>query len=153
MSEQPMKTQTADELVMELLNKVAEKKKQIGSAERPAWKTNCAYGPDANSNHRVNIQTIREVNVLVALFATLQAAYKSYAQACEELGVKYTDAPFSHLGYTYAEWAADFRTQLDRLMIKNKRDELAKLEDRINALVSPEQRREMELKKLVEELK
>lgn len=50
------------------------------------------------------------------------------------------------------EWAADIKTRINQLALKKKRDELAKLEARVNALVSQEQRRELELKKLAEEL-
>jgi hypothetical protein len=48
---------------------------------------------------------------------------------------------------------SDIKTRIEQLQIKIKKDELAILEERVNKLVSPEQRRQIELEQLVEELK
>jgi hypothetical protein len=47
---------------------------------------------------------------------------------------------------------SDLETRINGLRIKAKKDELSVLESRVNALVSPEQRRAIELEKLVKEI-
>ena len=140
---------TTDEIVLDLLNKVEQKKKEIGASERPNWITNCSFGINpSNAAERINIQ-VSDVNTLVSIYANLSLSYSAFEQAAKDLGVK---ADFKWQGFTFGDWAADIKTRLNQLQIKNKKDDLAKLEARVNALVSPEQRREMELKKLAAEL-
>ncbi len=140
---------TTDEIVLDLLNKVEQKKKEIGASERPNWITNCSFGINpSNAAERINIQ-VADTNTLITIYANLSLSHSSFEQAAKDLGVK---AEFKWQGFTFGDWAADIKTRLNQLQIKTKKDDLAKLEARVNALVSPEQRREMELKKLAAEL-
>lgn len=148
-----MSDNKTDKIVLELLRKVEEKKQQIGNAERPAWQTNCSFGYDPSSNARTNIQVVRDVSQLIEMHAFLSERYSTYIESANDLGVSEKEAPFKWLNFSYDEWVNDIKTRLNGLRIKSKRDELAKLEERVNALVSPEQRRAMELQKLVEEIK
>ena len=141
---------TTDEIVLELLNKVEEKKREIGASERPSWITHCSFGNDSKAADRVNLQILSDVSALTSIYASLAVWERSFEQAAKDLGVK---ADFKWQGFTFSEWAADIKTRISQLQLKTKRDDLAKLEARVNALVSPEQRRTLELKKLVEELK
>jgi hypothetical protein len=144
---------TTDQIVLELLQKVDSKKKQIGEAERPAWQTNCSFGYNTDSNSRINIQTIRELEQLVETHAFLVNKTKSFSESVKSLKLGDVKVEFKHLGYTFNQWESDIKTRIDQLQIKIKRDELLTLEARVNALVSPEQRRAIELEKLVAELK
>lgn len=146
-------TKKVDAMVLELLKKVEEKKQQIGKAERPSWSTNCSFGfnPEDN-NSRVNIQVIRDVSQLVEIHAFLTAKYNAFLESRDKLGIANSEAPFKHQGFTFQEWESDIQTRLNALRIKLKKDELAKLEERVNNLVSPEQRRAIELEKLVKEI-
>lgn len=146
------KASTTDQLVLELLAKVEAKKKQIGNAERPAWLTNCTFGYNTETNTRINLQTVKDVEVLVEIYGFIADKRDSFNKAANELGVWETST-FKYLNFTLDEWKADIKTRLSQLQLKIKRDELAKLEERVNALVSPEQRRELELAKLLEEVK
>lgn len=139
----------ADKLVLDLLNKVDAKRKQIGAAERPQWITTCAFRYDTNSNAIINIQTVKEISDLVEIFAFLENKKTSIENAAKQLGVT---VPSKHLGFSIEEWQSDIKCRINGLQIKAKRDELASLEARVNALVSPEQRREIELQKLVAEI-
>lgn len=141
-----------DTMVLELLKKVEEKKKQIGNAERPSWITNCSFGFDSNSNNRINIQVVRDLETLVEIHAFLSVKAAAYNASLQILGLSSKEAPFKHLGFTYEQWCDDIQTRINGLKIKAKKDELAVLEGRVNALVSPEQRRAIELEKLVKEL-
>lgn len=146
------KSTDTDQIVLQLLAKVEEKKKQIGNAERPSWNTNCSFGFDPNNNDRINIQVVRDLEVLVGIHAFLSHRYESYLNSLKSLGITEKEAPFKYLGFSYENWASDIHTRLNGLRIKAKRDELASLEARVNGLVSPEQRRQIELQKLVAEI-
>ena len=141
-----------DAIVLQLLDKVEEKKKQIGEAERPAWRTNCSFGYDVNSNTRLNIQTIKDLDVLVDIYGFLTEKFERYNKSVKDLKLDKEAPDFKYLGFSFKDWASDIQTRIEGLRIKNKKDELAKLEARVNSLVSPEQRRKIELAKLVEEI-
>jgi phage portal protein BeeE len=85
----------------------------------------------------------------VEIFAFLESKKNSIENAAKQFGV---NVPSKHLGFTIEEWQSDIKCRINGLQIKAKRDELASLEARVNALVSPEQRREIELQKLVAEI-
>ena len=141
---------TTDQIVLELLNKVEEKKKEIGASERPSWITHCSFGVNpSNAAERVNLQVVTDISILTSVYATLAVAERAFKQAANELGVK---VDFKWQGFAFEEWVADIKMRINQLQLKNKRDDLAKLESRVNALVSQEQRRDLELKKLVAEL-
>ena len=141
-----------DTMVLELLKKVEEKKKQIGNAERPSWITNCSFGFDPNNNTRINIQVVRDLETLVEIHAFITMKCAAYNASLQCLGLTAKEAPFKYLGFTHEQWADDIETRINGLKIKAKKDELVALEARVNALVSPEQRRAIELEKLVKEL-
>jgi hypothetical protein len=146
-----MSNKSTDQIVLELLNKVDAKKKQIGEAERPAWVTNCSFGYNSDANARINIQTVRDLETLVDIHAFLVTKHSSFLNSASKLGVV-EDTNFKYLGFTFAQWESDIKTRISQLQIKIKKDELSKLEERVNALVSPEQRRAIELEKLVKEI-
>ena len=147
-----METKNTDQIVLELLNKVEEKKKQIGNAERPSWVTNCSFGYNADANARINLQVVRELEQLAEIHAFLTVKYDTFRQSLGLLKLTEKEVPFRHLGFTYTQWECDIQTRINQLRIKAKKDELTVLEARVNALVSPEQRRAIELEKLVREI-
>jgi hypothetical protein len=141
-----------DSIVMDLLKKVEEKKQQIGNAERPSWITNCSFGFDPASNFRLNIQVIRELCQLVEIHAFLTNRYYTQIESLKDLKLTETEVPFLWLGFTYEQWVSDIETRINQIRIKTKKDELSKLEARVNALISPEQLRKIELEKLMKEI-
>jgi hypothetical protein len=141
-----------DAMVLELLKKVEEKKQQIGKAERPSWITNCSFGYDLNTNARTNIQVETSLAALVNIHAFLAAKEEAFNASRKALGLTEKEATFSWLNFTTDQWNSDIQTRINGLKIKAKKDELATLEARVNALVSPEQRRAIELEKLVKEI-
>jgi hypothetical protein len=142
------KAKTTDELVKELFNQVQEKKLAIEKAERPCWQTNGNFGYSANSAHdRTNIQTLTDVRKVVDMLAFLIDRKEKSQKAAEELGVKYS---FTWLGFTVDEWKSDFQTRVNQISIQEKRKELAEIEARLNAIISPELKAQMELEALTE---
>lgn len=145
----PNETKTTDQIVLELLEKIQSKKAEIKSIERPQWKTSTTLGLDESSPNRTNLQVETDVSRLVGLHAFLSAKKDYYEQSRLELGVS---GKFKWMAYSFEDWDADIRTRISQLEIKNKKAELDGLEARIDRLISPEQRRELELKALQYEL-
>src|ERR1017187_7499336 len=125
-----MSENKTDLMVLELLKKVEEKKKQIGSAERPSWNTNCSFGYNTESNCRINIQ-VAQLDQLVDIHAFLKTKYDAYFGSLHILNVTEKEAPFKYLGFTYRQWAEDIETRIGGLKIKSKKDELSTLEARV----------------------
>lgn len=137
------KNKTTDELVKELFDSVQEKKLAIEKAERPCWKTSCSFGYSPNSAHdRTDVALVTDTRKIVDMLAFLiDRAEKSNA-AAEKLGVKYS---FTWLGFTVDEWESDFQTRVNQISIKEKQKELKEIEARLNAIISPELKAQMEL--------
>ena len=138
---------TTDEKVKELFAKVQEKKLAIEKAERPCWNTSGQFGFSANSAHdRVNVQTLTDSRKLVEMLAFLNDRKKNIDSAAEELGLD--KKGFTWLGFTLDEWKSDFLTRVSQLSIQEKRKELNELEARLNTIISPELRAQMELEEI-----
>ena len=134
---------TTDELVKELFDSVQEKKLAIEKAERPCWETSGNFGYSANSGHdRVNIQTVTDVRKLVEMYAFLIDREEKSENAAKNLGVDYK---FTWLGFSVDEWKNDFQTRVNQISIQEKRKELSEIESRLNAIISPELKAQMEL--------
>jgi len=142
-----MAKKTTDDAVMELLVRVAKKKEEIKKMKiRPQWKTNCTIGKIEDSTHdRVNIQTVRNEGVLMSLYAFLLQQEKLLNTASEELKLEYNG---SWQGYSIDDWKSDLKSRANQLLIDKKEKELQVMDNRVNKLVSPDQRREMELEAL-----
>jgi hypothetical protein len=134
---------TTDEKVKALFASVQEKKIAIEKAERPVWMTGGQFSYSANSAHdRINIQTITDVRKIVEVLAFLIDRKEKSENAAKELGVDYN---FTWLGFTVPEWKNDLQTRVNQISIQEKRKELAEIEARLNAIISPELKAQMEL--------
>lgn len=141
-------TKTTDEKVRELFNSVQEKKLAIEKAERPCWLTGGNFGFSANSAHdRTDVKTVTDVRKIVEMFAFLIDRKEKSENAAKELGVDYK---FTWLGFSVDEWKSDFQTRVNQISIQEKRKELAQIESRLNAIISPELKAQMELEAISE---
>jgi hypothetical protein len=143
-----METDT-DKIVLELLQRVKQKQKEIADSERPHWETSCSVGMTDNVNDKVNIQTVTDLNKLVSLYAFLSEKEKSLVAAKRELGV---DVKLSWQGHSFADWKKDFKARIEQIGLNRKRADLRDLEARVEKLVTPEQRRQIELEAIQKEL-
>lgn len=141
-----------DQAVMELLVKVQQKKKEIEAAKvRPNWKTSCSFGKDSNSTtDRVNIQVVKDPRKLLEIWAFLSSQQGLLENAEKELSLEF-DGTWQN--YTFSEWKEDLKTRAAQLRLEKKQKELDDLDVRVNGLVTPEQRRVMELAVLQQLLK
>lgn len=138
-----MTTNVTDQKVKDLFDLVQNKKLAIEKAERPCWKTSGNFGYSANSAHdRTQIATITDVRKIVEMYAFLTERKDRSESAAKDLGVDYK---FTWLGFTVEEWKEDFQTRVNQISIQEKRKELAEIEARLNAIISPELKAQMEL--------
>lgn len=146
------KNNEMDKLVLELLAKVKEKKKEIAAAERPKWETNLTIGfnPD-NVSDRMNIQTVTDIGKLVDLYAFLMGKEDGWAHANKELEIRGVE--MRYMGSSIQSWKNDIKLRIQQLDISNKRRELEKLESRLDGLMTTEQKRAIALEEIQNLLK
>lgn len=141
-----MSTTNMDQKVLDLFRAVQAKKETVAKASKPSWATSCEFGFTPSSAHdRTDIRKIKEPRKLVEMLAFLNERHDGYAKAAGELGV---DVAFTWLGFSLSEWKEDLKTQTDILTLQAKRKELADLEAKLNTLLSPEQKRQLEFEAL-----
>ncbi|CAE7860315.1 unnamed protein product [Symbiodinium microadriaticum] len=139
-----------DAKTLELIKKVQQQKEEIAKAERPNWITNCSFSYTEGSAKAINLHVCRDVLEMVNIVAFLNAREDAYKKAVKELGV---DAPtFQWGGFSVADWKKDIKTRIDKVQITDKKKKLEALETRLNKIVSPELRAEMELEAIAAEL-
>jgi hypothetical protein len=138
-----------DKAVLQLLTKVREKKEAIKTAQKkPQWLTSCTLdlaGGSRSAQDRLNIQTVRDKARLMEVGAFLLRREKDTKQAADLLELPYDG---SYMGYPIVDWIADLKTRVGMLKVEEQKKELDALNKRVDKLVSPEQRREMELLEL-----
>ena len=141
---------TNDELVLDLFNTLKAKQKEIATASKPRWETSCTigYNPDVVTD-RMNIQTVTDVNKLVELYAFLLMKYEYFNEAASRFNVSVN---FKWMGYTLESWGNDIESRIAQIGVSTKRKELEALESRLNALITVDQRRVMELEAITKEL-
>ncbi len=138
-----------DEIVLRLLNDIATRKAEIESLDKPNYQTNRSFPMvEGNNSSAVNLATVRDVGLLVKCLGVVVLNQ----EACEKAAAQLDIAPplFKWGGYTAEEWAHDIRVMVAKLQINEKKSKLATLEARANSIISPELRREMELKSIME---
>lgn len=134
-----------DNIVQDLFKVVQTKKDEIAKAEKPNWETNCAFGFYPETSQRINLQVMSDVADLVNILAFLIEKHKNFDAAQEILG---TNLKFKWLGFTFDQWKSDIKTRLDKIQISMKKRELNELEARLDKLVSPELKQQMELEEI-----
>jgi len=141
----------ADKKTLDLIKEVKRRKEEISKAERPNWKTNCSFSPtNGRQNDAINLHVTKDVQTLVSCAALLREQERAYNEAATDLSV---DAPeFTWGGFPVSEWLDDIKTRINKTQIATKKSQLEKLETRLNAIISPELRRDMELEAIAAEL-
>ncbi len=139
-----------DEKTLALIKEVQRQKEEIAAAERPNWVTNCSFPFVEGSSQTVNLHVEKDVAKLVSIVAFLVGRERDYSAAVKLLGV---EAPaFKWSGFTVAEWSEDVKMRINKVQIASKKKKLETLETRLNAIVSPELRAELELEAIAREL-
>ena len=146
----PKKSNT-DKQVQDLFAIVQAKKAEIEKAEKPTWETNCSFRYDPNSSASINLHTVSDVNTLVSILGFLLS--KDTETKTTRTLLNLPNEEFKWQGFTIDQWQADLQTRINKIQITTKRKELDEMEARLNKLVSPELRRQLELEELTKALK
>lgn len=130
-----------DSKIVELFGVVNQRKQKVEEFEasiKKSWLTNCSFKSPNQTVPPINIQTASEETIvdIVSRLIVLEQAYS-----------KLQRSPIVS-GFPISDWMEDCKKRLDVISIRQHKVELAELEKRLDAIVSPEQRREMELAEL-----
>ena len=132
-----------DNLVVELLKKVEEKKAQIKKIKHPDFKTNLSL-PIDGTNTRVNLN-VANLELLFRILVDLETR----VEMSESVSKKY-DVVFENAwhGYTLEDWRDDVVMKIRQKQAQRQVDELKVVESKLNSLMSEDKRTNMELEKL-----
>jgi len=146
-----------DDRVRVLFDKVEQKRKQIKSIKgKPHFTTNNVFtwftgGAPAGAPVNLNVQTIES---LLEIYSFLIDKEQSFQKTLAKLAAKgiELDVKFSHGGYSLEDWLKDIELHLSLKNIKKEEDKLKAMEAKLENLISPEMRRQLEIESLEKEL-
>lgn len=144
------KKNEVDNKINELFAVLHKQQQEVDAAEKDvkrSWKTNCSFVLPY-SMQPINIQVATK-ETIVNIYADMLSIMEFRAKAAITLGV---DVDTDWNGFSVEDWVADFKKRIASISIKNQKTKLASLEQRLDAIVSPEQRREMELEAILKEV-
>lgn len=143
---------TTDEKTLALINEVKIRKAEIAKlSKKTNWRTNCSFS-FIEGTPGTNLQVESNIKTLISMAAFVRDHEKSYNETATALGI---DSPpvYTWCGFPAAYWCEDIKTRIGKLQITAKQKKLEILENRLNAVISPELRAEMELEAISQELK
>ena len=138
-----------DQKTLKLLVEVQKRKQEISKLQRPNWKTNCTFSFSGDMKNAKSLHVENDVQKLVQVAAFLISQSEGYEKANKLLG---TSESFLWQGYPLQDWLDDISTCVGKILLKNKREKLKTLEARLDAVISPELRAQLELEAIQTEL-
>ena len=144
-------TNSVDTKIDAMLASIKKQRSEVEALEKilkRSWETNGSFNYGSNTVP-TNIQTASAAT-LQSILADLINKQNAMGQAAKILGID--SSPNLISGFTYEQWEADFKKRVAKIQIDEKKKKLDAAEARLNVLVSPEKRREMELAELEAEL-
>lgn len=134
------KIKSKDEIVQELIKVVQERKAEIAKTEKAKWITNCSIPFEGT---RINIQTVNDVDTLIRMAGTIIGHKKVLEDGSEFLLGEVQKLELS--GFSAEDWLKDIKTRYEKIQLASKKKELEEYESRLDKLVSPEVREQLEL--------
>ena len=141
-------TTSLDEKINELLLVLKSKRETLElhqSRSKSSWRTNCSFL--LNDSH-INLQTVRTSGI-VSMVSYLLQQREAEKKACELLNIEFRDKIHN---YSYDAWLEDCQKRASYLHIREQENQLNALESKLNQLVSPDKRRELELELLAKSI-
>ena len=142
-------TQDLDEIVRGLLVKLKQQQAELDNLKgqiQSSWKTHCSFTTTPNNaSTKKNIQVCSEEEIFQFVQHVLQLR-ASHFDAEEFLGMSF---PQEYLGHAYGDWEHDLKKRMDMIRVTKREKELKELEQRINSVVSAEERRRIEVESLL----
>jgi len=148
------KPATPDDKITQLLAKVEAQKAAIAEAERPVFQTNRTFSfVDGDLSKSHNLAVVSDIATLLKMMAHVAAAARAYRLvATGILDVGEQPPTFTWNGYTEDAWFHDIKLRVRQIRLKAQREKLQDLEARLDKIISPERRRELELQAIEREL-
>ncbi len=139
-----------DEKTLKLIAEVRRRKADIAEAEKPNYTTNMSFSFN-DGGRPVNLHVEKSVAKLISIAGFLMRQESDYTAAAESL--KIGDAPdFQWEGFSVEDWVRDIKTRINKAQLASRKKQLASMEARLDKIVSPELRAEMELAQIEQEL-
>lgn len=142
---------TMDDTILELMEKLKEKKKEFEKVQSNAtksWVTNCSYSFKPDGTDKKNLVVMNELEV-IQLAADIMKTSGYLAMAAYELNV---DTPEKIQGYTRDQWITDCKKRIAVIGFNSKKKELEEMEQMLNNLVSPDLQRKIALEELTKKI-
>jgi hypothetical protein len=129
-----------DEKILELKNKIQEKKDKIGKTKFVPV-THCSIELDGT---RYNLQVLGNEQLTFMLIKL-----NAFQMSMDNLGIKTCNI----CGYTVQDWIADIKLKLEVIAQKTEESSLKVLENKLSTLLSEDKKTELELGAIAELLK
>ncbi len=141
-----------DKKTLDLIKEVNKRKQEISQTEKYHPITNCTFSYiEGSANNVVNLHVENDVKKLICIASFLKDKEKSYNEMSESL--KVNDIPaFSWNNFVVSAWIKDIKARINKIQISSKKKNLERLNSRLDAIISPELRTELELKSIEDEL-
>lgn len=136
-----------DKTVDDLIQRVKERREKVGALKKPQWITPCSLV--LPGMERINIQVDKDLGVLAVACGMLMRMKTDIEAASKELEVEIEP---KWQNYPIDDWIADIKLRVRITNIKAEQEKLDAMEAKLNKLMSPEQRRAMELAAIEAEL-
>lgn len=138
-----------DQKILNLIKLAKDKKEAIRKVENPVWKTNCSFSFCPENASRINLHTVSDIPLLISMAGFLHGRENDFNAAKIILGFESDlDVSFNWMGFSVPNWINDIKLRIAKLEIKKEKESLEEIESRLNKLISPELRAELELKEI-----
>lgn len=129
------------------LNVRKAKVAELNAAKAKSWKTNGTFRL-FGSTSTTNIQTA-SLDVVLEVATQVELSTNALTSAAKRLGVT-TEGKIQ--GYSVDDWYADLTKRIATINLREEEAALAQLEARLNQVLSPEERRRIEVELLMKEI-
>lgn len=136
-----------DQIVEELIKQVNAKAKEIKDLNNPSWKTCCSI---TFYDGKVNLHVESDIGKLLSILAYFELVNERAVKLAKEIGVQIKEVPIH--GYSLKEWKHDITVRINKIGIKQKQDQLKNLENRLDSILTPEQKRKFEIERIMKEM-
>jgi len=135
-----------DQLINQLLKKVEEKKAEVEKIKNPVFKTNLSvinplFG---DGNTRINLNVASE-EVLFSLLYSFDFIIEKNKTIMSDHGI---NGLSEWHGFKWDEWSNDIVLKIKQKNSQKQIKELREMEDKLNSLMSEDQKRDIELEAL-----
>lgn len=143
-----MTEKTLDQKISEVIAFVEKQKIVVNETEKKSQRNWITTGVVNSLSAKLHLQTAKEP-AIVSTFAEMLMLESYYSKAASELK---SNSKFLIDGFSLEEWKTDFESRLNKIKLKNEKDKLEKLEERLKSIMSEDHKRTRELDEIMREL-